>query len=77
MDIEEALKDPAGAYETPEKLLAHPDLTNDQKRELLRQWKEDAMLLANAENESMAGGERNMLHRVTVALDMISQDDKQ
>lgn len=68
MDIEHALKDPAAEFESPEAVLDDRQLTIDQKKVILEQWQQDAMLLEKAAAENMAGGEPNMLHRVTDAL---------
>ena len=68
MDIERALQDPAGTFDTPEAVLREPGLTADQKRRILEQWKQDAQQLEEAAAENMAGGEPNMLHRVSEAL---------
>jgi hypothetical protein len=72
MDLEHALKDPAAEFESPEAVLDEQQLSNDQKRAILERWQHDAKLLEEAAAENMAGGEPNMLHRVTEALVRLS-----
>lgn len=67
-DLEQALQDPAGTFGSPEALLRDHRLTIDQKRSILQQWQQDAKQLEEAAAENMAGGEPNMLHRVSEAL---------
>ena len=68
MDFDRALKDPAAAFETPEAVLGDGHLTTEQKRQILERWRQDAELLEKAAAENMAGGEPNMLHRVSKAI---------
>lgn len=68
MNIEHALTDPASQFDSPEAVLEDGRLTDKQKKAILERWKQDAVLLAEAEAENMAGGEPNLLHRVTEAL---------
>lgn len=72
MNLDNALKDPASEFKSPEDVL-NAALSNDQKRAVLEQWKRDAEQLATAASENMAGGEPNLLHRVSVALDKLGQ----
>ena len=68
MDIEHALKDPADAFASPEAVLEDDRLSAEQKKMILEQWLQDARQLEEAAAENMAGGEPNMLHRVSQAL---------
>lgn len=68
MDIERALKDPAAAFGTPDAVLGDESLTTEQKKRILECWQQDAKLLEEAAAENMAGGEPNLLHRVSQAL---------
>lgn len=70
-DFETALQDPAKYFATPQHVLDDPTLTVTQKRKVLRQWEQDARLLAVAEEEGMSGGEESMLQRVMRALEAI------
>lgn len=68
MDLEQALQDPVGTFGSPEAVLRKHGLTTDQKRSILERWEQDARQLEEAAAENMAGGEPNMLHRVSEAL---------
>lgn len=70
-DFETALQNPAKCFETPQHLLDDPQLTVGQKCKLLKQWEQDARLLAVAEEEGMGGGEESMLQRVMRALETV------
>jgi hypothetical protein len=68
MDLERALKDPAAAFDSPEAVLGDERLNSEQKLRILEQWQQDARLLEEAAAENMAGGEPNLLHRVSEAI---------
>lgn len=68
MDLENAYKDPAAEFELPRDVLNDERLSHEQKKAILEQWKRDAVQLEVAASENMAGGEPNMLHRVSEAL---------
>lgn len=68
MDLQHAMKDPAAEFESPEAVLNDTRLDLAQKKSVLEQWQQDARLLEEAAAENMAGGESNMLHRVSEAL---------
>ena len=68
MNLEHALKDPAAEFESPEAVLEDPRLSTEQKKTILERWQHDARLLEEAAAENMAGGEPNLLHRVSEAL---------
>jgi hypothetical protein len=68
-DLTRALLDPASTFETPQAVLRSTDLSRDQKREILCSWAYDAVELAVAEEEGMAGGEPSQLEAVMRALD--------
>ena len=38
LDLDRALADPAAAFEEPERVVRHPQLSPEQKREILRRW---------------------------------------
>jgi len=71
-DFERALRDPRSAYDTPEQVLADPRLDRHGKKAILRTWEQDAKQLLTAEGEAMSGGEPNMLRRVELALNRLS-----
>ena len=66
--IDEILSNPSEAYESPEAVLVDERLTITEMRAVLEQWRRDAQQLAIAAEESMAGGEPNLLHAVAVSL---------
>jgi CBS domain-containing protein len=67
-DYRAAIDDPKGVFGEPEKVLADPRLDREGKRAILARWEQDARELAVAEEEGMAGGERDMLAKVQRAL---------
>lgn len=71
-DFRRALKDPKAEFGTPERVLADPRLDREGKRTILKSWEQDERQMAVAEEEGMAGGERDMLRRVLRALDAVS-----
>ena len=67
-DIETIIKDPDKHFRTPRDVVADAGLTRDEKRRILDSWAVDAQLLAVAEEENMAGGDRPGLREVKLAL---------
>lgn len=55
MDIEKAMKNPSATFGTPEALSASTELTADQKRAVLLQWKDQLLQLQAADDENMPG----------------------
>lgn len=74
MDLESAMKNPASAFGTPEALRASSQLTMEQKRAVLLQWKDQLEQLQAADEEGMqksepgTGATSDLLRRVTSAL---------
>ena len=68
IDLERALNDPAGLFESPDAVVRHPALTREQKIRILNNWQLDASRLEGSEGEGMMGEDAPMLHRVRVAL---------
>ena len=74
MDLDSAMKNPASAFGTPEALETSNELTAQQKRAVLRQWKDQLQQLQAADEEGMQrsqGGTRatgDLLRRVTSIL---------
>jgi hypothetical protein len=66
-----AMKNPSAAFGTPEVLSASTELTADQKRAILLQWKDQLQQLLVADDESMLaahgspGANADCLRRVT------------
>ena len=71
MDIEKAMKNPAATFGTPEALYSSAELTAEQKRAILLQWKDQLHQLLAAEDENMqapgaaTGTSGDCLRRVT------------
>jgi hypothetical protein len=59
MDLERAMKNPGATFGTPEVLEASTDLTTEQKRAILLQWKDQLLQLQTADDENMPGLEAN------------------
>lgn len=66
--IEAIIKDPVKHFSAPREVVADPAFTHDEKRRILESWALDAQLLAVAEEENMAGGDRPGLREVKLAL---------
>ncbi len=67
-DIDRALLDPTSVFNAPEDVLKARDITREQKIEILRRWEYDARELQVADDESMTGGNNNLLQRVLESL---------
>ena len=82
MDIDRAMKDPASVFATPEALSESSELTAEQKRAVLLQWKDQLQQLQAADDEGMhrneaaAGATDDLLGRVTSILSRIDPDLK-
>jgi len=69
---EKALLNPADTFDDPQDVVAHKDLSREQKIEILERWQHDAEELAVASGEGMAGGDdRPNLRRVAKALEQV------
>jgi hypothetical protein len=51
-------------FTEPKDVVAHPQLSRDEKLAILREWEQDALRLSTSESEGMGGGEESMLGRV-------------
>ena len=73
IDLRKAMLDPALVFRGPEDLLERDELTREQKIEILRRWKFDALQLQVAEEENM-GSEQpsDILDRVLQALNALN-----
>jgi hypothetical protein len=70
--FQKALMDPQSVFEVPENVVSAPDLTRDQKVEILRRWEYNAAEEAVALEEGMPGEESNLLRRILIALGEIA-----
>jgi hypothetical protein len=78
MNFEQAMKNPARTFGTPEALEASTELTDTQKRAILLQWQDQLQQLQSASDESMTGPESNgsgaeCMRRVTDAIIRLDQ----
>jgi hypothetical protein len=77
MDIDRAMKNPASVFGTPEALGESSELTAEQKRAVLLQWKDQLQQLQAADDEGMqrteapTGRTEDLLGRVTSVLSHI------
>jgi len=77
MDLDSAMKNPGTVFGTPEALCGSTELTPEQKRAILLQWKDQLQQLQAADDEGMqksepaAGATGDLLGRVTSALSHI------
>jgi hypothetical protein len=82
MDIDRAMKNPASTFGTPEALSESKELTAEQKRRVLLQWKDQLQQLEAADDEGMqqndavAGTTDDLLGRVTSILSRLDADLK-
>ena len=74
LDIQAALRGPAGIFSSPEEVTAHPALTREQKIEILRIWAYDADEEQVATEEGMPGGDNGVLSRILLALESLGAD---
>jgi hypothetical protein len=69
VDMDQALLNPGSVFASPEALLAHGGLSQQQKIEILRRWAYDASEDAVALEEGMPDGDSDVLHRILLMLD--------
>lgn len=69
VNLEQALRDPASVFATPEDVAAQAGLTREQKIEILRMWEYDTSEREVATEEGMPGGDGELLQRVLLALE--------
>jgi hypothetical protein len=76
MEIDRAMNNPASVFATPEALSESSELTAEQKRAVLLQWKDQLQQLQAADDEGMRRNEAaastdDLLGRVTSILSRI------
>jgi hypothetical protein len=82
MDLDRAMRNPASTFVTPEALSESSELTAEQKRRVLLQWKDQLQQLQAADDEGMqqnaatASTTDDLLERVTSSLSRIDADLK-
>lgn len=82
MDIDQAMKNPASTFATPEALSESSELTAQQKHAVLLQWKDQLQQLQAADDEGMqqnyttASTTDDLSGRVTSSLSRIDADTR-
>ncbi|WP_339633423.1 hypothetical protein [uncultured Sneathiella sp.] len=56
--LEEILKDPSAVFDSPHDVVDDTHLSDEDKSEILKTWKEDAKALIRAESENMESAKR-------------------
>ena len=74
--FEQAKCDPASFFATPEAVLQSKQFTKEQKIAILQSWAYDARELEVADEENMAGGERDLMERILLALHQLDKFNK-
>ena len=69
--LREAKQNPAAMFNKPQDVLSANDLSTDEKRAILEQWKQDSMQLQQASDENMTGGEPSRIEDVVDALKVL------
>ena len=78
MDLDKAMKNPASVFGTPEAVCESHELTVEQKRAVLMQWKDHLQQLQAADDEGMQkegaalGTTADLLTRVTSMLSRLN-----
>jgi starvation-inducible DNA-binding protein len=67
-DLEKAILAPASVFASPEQVVDSPELTSEQKIEILLRWEYDAAEEAVAVEEGMPGRDNDLVRRILVAL---------
>jgi len=72
--IERARDNPAATFGTPAEVLASPELTREEKIEVLRRWEYEARLQEVAQEENMVAGVPDLLSDILDALRSLHTD---
>lgn len=76
-DLEKALLDPSAVFKTPGEVLQSPEISRDQKIQVLRRWEYDVRELQVADEESMTGPQSVTLDAVLNALRSLGAVEKE
>lgn len=68
--VEKAKESPASIFDSPADVLS-ANLSKDEKRAILEQWKVDAIQLQQAADENMTGGEPSRIEDVVEAMKIL------
>ncbi|MDV6315540.1 hypothetical protein [Idiomarina sp. HP20-50] len=64
MDFKKSLKNPAEAFDSPQAVVEDPELSTEQKIEVLTQWRYDELETEVADQENMAGTKPDKLGEI-------------
>jgi hypothetical protein len=73
-EIEKAMLAPSSVFASPEQVLDDPELSREQKIEILLRWQYDSAEACVAVEEGMPGRENDLLSRILVALGKLDAD---
>ena len=76
LDVKAAKSNPSKFFQSPKEVLIHPELSRDNKIDILRAWEVDARLMSVAEEENMGDGEHSHLGAVVSALIALDDENK-
>ena len=68
INVEKAILDPSSVFAAPAEVCDVPELTREQKIEILQRWEYDARELQVAADENMGDGAGSLLSDVLAAL---------
>jgi len=71
IDFDAALRNPPAVFSSPEEVLAHPELSIQQKIDILKQWECDVRDELVAADQGMPGGHDGMLRRILLTLEQV------
>lgn len=64
MNFKKSLKNPAEAFDSPQDVVNDTELSNEQKIEVLTQWRYDELETEVADQENMSGGKPDKLGEI-------------
>jgi hypothetical protein len=68
IDLKQAMSNPAGAFDRPRDVVESKELTREQKIEILRRWRYDALQREVAQEENMQSAGATRLREIVSAL---------
>ena len=74
--VDAALRHFRSYFTEPKDVVAHPQLSRDEKLAILREWEQDALRLSTSESEGMGGGEESMLGRVEESIGILERSPR-
>jgi hypothetical protein len=71
IDLKHAMSNPAGAFDHPNDVAESDELTREQKIEILRRWRYDALQQEVAQEENMQSAGPTRLREIVSALNAL------